>query len=350
MILFSVGLPSRFAELCDLLTLRLAERSLGSVTAGMVNTLDEVARAAIRTDAAHLVAASRQPVVRLQSEIVQTGRPFLVTLGAVHMALHELLQRPGYDLATATREIAGSCAAMLTLAAAPGALVLSSGGDDDRTALAASIASHFGFTLSPGEIDAVAASLETVAEVAEREESGWLDQLGAHEHAMINGALEPYVKYFNGGGELEPIVWEPDLFFATGAATGGAPMSASGPIDITGRARFLIFGPYINMAPGSWSATAVIGFSAETAGLSFLIEIAAGTQLSYARVQPTGEQVIETDLQFTIDDSATQPVEIRIISERAAFDGRLVLGHVRLVPRAGVQNETQQRLIEALRR
>src|SRR4029077_18437806 len=127
MILFSGGLPSRFAELCDALTLRLAERSLGSVTAVMANTLGEVAGAAIRTGAAHLVTSSRQPVVRLQTEIMQAGRPFLVTLGAVHLALHELLQRPGYDLAQATREIAGSCAAMLALAAAPGALVLSNG-------------------------------------------------------------------------------------------------------------------------------------------------------------------------------------------------------------------------------
>ncbi len=126
-------------------------------------------------------------------------------------------------------------------------------------------------------------------------------------------------------------------------------MPANGPIDITGRARFLIFGPYINLAPGPWLATAVVGFSAETAGVSFVIEIVAGTQLGYARVQPTGEQVIETDLQFTIDDSVNQPVEIRIISERAAFDGRLVLGHVRLVPRAAVRDGTHERLIGALR-
>jgi hypothetical protein len=120
------------------------------------------------------------------------------------------------------------------------------------------------------------------------------------------------------------------------------------PTAIPGPARFLIFVPYINLAPGPWFATVVIGFSAETAGVSFVIEIAAGTQLSYTRVQPTGEQVIETELQFTIDSSADQPVEIRIISERAAFDGRLVLGHVKLAPRSGVQNETQQRLIGAL--
>jgi hypothetical protein len=84
--------------------------------------------------------------------------------------------------------------------------------------------------------------------------------------------------------------------------------------------------------------------------MSFVIEATAGAQLSQAIVQPSGEQVIETDLQFTIDESANQPVEIRVISERAAFDGRLVLGHVRLARRTGVRSETQQRLIDALHR
>jgi hypothetical protein len=200
MIMFSAGLPSRFAELCDALTLHLAARSLGSVTAVTVNTVDELASAAIRTDAAHLVAALRRPVVRLQTEIMQAGRPFLVTLGSVHLALQELMQRPGHGLADATREIAGSCAAMLTLAAAPGALVLSSGGGD-LGALAAAIAGHFSFALSAGEIDAVAASVGTAAEEGQWEASPWFDQLGRREQAIINGALEPYVKYFNSSGE-----------------------------------------------------------------------------------------------------------------------------------------------------
>ena len=145
-----------------------------------------------------------------------------------------------------------------------------------RLALATAIARHFGFLLSPGDVAAVARSAGAAAAPEERQESAWLDQLSAREHAIINGALEPYVNYFNGGGELEPIVWEPDLFYTNESTADGSYRPASGPIDITGRARFLIFGPYINLPPGAWSATAVIGFSAETAGLSFVIEIAAG--------------------------------------------------------------------------
>ena len=41
---------------------------------------------------------------------------------------------------------------------------------------------------------------------------------------------------------------------------------------------------------------------------------------------------------------------MRLISERAAFDGRLVLGYVSLAPRLEVRTETHQQLIETLRR
>ena len=58
-----------------------------------------------------------------------------------------------------------------------------------------------------------------------------------------------------------PCMDEPDLFFAN-----DEHFPAIGPIDITGLGRILVFGPYINLTPGPWSATVVIGFSAETAG------------------------------------------------------------------------------------
>jgi hypothetical protein len=348
MIFFSIGLPSRFAELCDALTARLAQHCLGSVALGSFNSFEDIATAAIRSEAAHLVAASRQPVVRLQTEIVGAGRPFLVALGDVRAALWDLLQRPGYDIAAATREIASSSAAMLTLTKAPGALVLPGIHGEDPVNLATAIAGHFGFAVAPDDLAAIAASVAGL-DTGPGEDLTWTDRLSAHEQAVVGGALQPYVTYF-AGGELEPIVWEADLFLISEDQAGAAPRPAVGPVDVTGRARFLVFGPYINLPPGPWSATIVAGFSAETVGNSFVVEIAAGSQLAYERVQPTGEQVIETNLLFTIENSVDQPVEIRIISERAAFDGRVVLGYVSLVPRAGVRTETRQQLIETLHR
>lgn len=343
MIFFSVGLPGRFAECWDALTLRLAEQCLGEVSAGEFRTLDDIARATIKADTLHLVAALRQPVVQLQTEIVQSGRPFLVTLGDVYSAVRELERRSGYDRAAAVREIAGSCAALVTLAAAPAALVLAEGKGNDPLEVAASIAHHFRFPLGDKTVAEVAASMAIDPDglLADSHETG---------DDVVRGALEPYVKFFRTGGELEPIVWEPDLFFATQHADDGSRIPARGAIDITGRARFLIFGPYINLIPGPWVATVSLGYSMETAGMSFFIEITAGMQLAYTRVQPAGEQIIETSLAFTIPPSSNQPVEIRVMSERAAFDGRIALGFVRLAQRPADQSEGEQRLIASLRR
>jgi hypothetical protein len=348
MIFFSIGLPSRFTQLCDALIVRLAEHCLGSVELGSFNSFDDVATAAIRSSAAHFVAVSRQPVVRLQSELVASGRPFVVALGDIRSALHDLMQRPGYDVAAATRELASSCAAMLTLTQAPGALLLPGVHGHDPRRLAAAIAGHFGFPIGGDEIASIAASVSD--EWADPgEDHANTDRLAPGEQAIVNGALQPYVHYF-AGGDLESVVWEPDLFYVADDRPDAPRRPAIGPIDLTGRARFLVFGPYINLPPGPWSATIVAAFSAEAAGYSFIVEVAAGTQLAYERVQPTGEQVIETNLQFAIGNSVDQPVEIRIVIERAAFDGRMALGYVSLVPRAGVRIETQQQLIETLHR
>ena len=60
MILFSIGLPSRFTDLCDAITLQLARRSLGTAEIVGANTLEELAEAVIKTGASNLIAASRQ--------------------------------------------------------------------------------------------------------------------------------------------------------------------------------------------------------------------------------------------------------------------------------------------------
>ena len=115
MILFSIGMPSRFAEWCDALTARLVECSFGTVDRATLDTLEELAVAVLKTRASHLVACSRQPVVQLQTEIVQAQRPFLAAVGDPRAALRRSLRtrglRCGYG---ATRVVASSCAAMLT--------------------------------------------------------------------------------------------------------------------------------------------------------------------------------------------------------------------------------------------
>lgn len=350
MVLFSIGLPSRFAEWCDAMILRLVERRIGAAESVYLNSIDELAGAVLRTRVAHLVVCCRQPVVRLQSEIIASGRPFLVALGDPRAALRDLVERAGYELAPALRVVASSCAAMLTITAAPGALVLSARDAADPAGVAAAIARHFELDADDGDIAAVVEQLAgSPPHGAVAEEDAWWDRFDEEESAMIAGALQPYVAHFD-GAELGPLTWEPGLFYTPDDATPPALGAATGPVDITGRVRHLMFGPYITLSPGSWMGKIVLGFSAEAAGMSFSIEIFAGSQLAFSRLECAGEQVVEVSMPFRIDDAVDQPIQIRIANERAAFDGRAALGYVEVMPQGNVSVETRNRLTDILRR
>ena len=345
MILFSIGMPSRFAEWCDALTGRLAECSLGAVESATLNTLEELAAIVLRTKASHLVACSRQPVVRLQSEIIASQRPYLVAIGDPRSALRNLSERMGQSVPEATRAVASSCAAILRLTRSPGALVMTGDDTADPIAIGSAIAGHFELAATPDQIAAAVRELCEEGPLADQvEDSVWWDGLGDRERAVINGALLPYLP----GADAKPMLWEPELFFINEDPPAPAPVSATRHVDITGRARFLVYGPFINLPPGSWTANIVLGFSAEAAGMSFMVEIFAGHQLCTTRVEPPGEQITEVNLNFVIDHSVDQPVQVRIVNERPAFDGRLALGQITLAPRAAISSETRDRLAAVL--
>src|SRR5438876_184333 len=77
----------------------------------------------------------------------------------------------------------------------------------------------------------------------------WWSSFEEPKRTIAIGALDGYVEHFAGRG-LGKLLWSRDLFFV-----GDDPQqTADGPIDITGRVRNLVFGPYMILPPGSWVA------------------------------------------------------------------------------------------------
>jgi hypothetical protein len=109
-----------------------------------------------------------------------------------------------------------------------------------------------------------------------------------------------------------------------------------------------VYGPFINLPPGPWSASVILGFSPEAAGMTYIVEVFAGTQLTHARVEPEDERIFEANLHFSIDAAIDHPVQIRIHNERPAFDGRLAVGYVTVTPQAGVRGDAQAYLATVL--
>src|SRR5579864_711758 len=213
MIYFSIGLPGRFAEWCDQLVWRLVERHGGSVAAAALNGLEELAGAVIRARASDLVVCCRQPVLRLQSEIVRADLPFVLALGDPRAALRDQIERQGATLADATRAVASSCAMLLTMAQAPHALVLRAEDATDPSEVAVAVARHLAISVEAGELGQLAAAISAPdAGPDAADDDAWSAGLRAREQAIVEGALDPYVGYFGDGG-LQRLVWEPELFF-----------------------------------------------------------------------------------------------------------------------------------------
>jgi hypothetical protein len=349
MIFFSVGLPGYFTEWCDAVISRLAQRALGPVEVVSLNTLEELAQAVIRTGASHFVICSRQPGGGVQTALAQAGRRFIAVLDDPRVALRDLANRPDYDLVAATRAVASSCASMLSYASMPGALVLSGGRHGgDPVAAAMMIPGHLDLDITEAEIQAIVCALRQEGTVPVRgENDAWWDRLEESQRALVNGALGSYVDHF-AGRDLGKITWEKELFYISEEPATQEAVPATRPVDITGRIRFLVYGPYINLPPGSWSASVVMGFSPEAAGMTYIVEVFTSTQLTHTRIDPGNERIVEANLHFSIDAAVDHPVQIRIHNERPAFDGRLALGYVTMTPQANVRSDARAYLTTVL--
>ena len=143
----------------------------------------------------------------------------------------------------------------------------------------------------------------------------------------MEGALGPYRDSF-GGGNMRPVVWARDLF-----ALVSDPAKYPGePIDVSGGARCLIYGPYINIAAGAWNARVVLGFSRAACGYPFLVDACVEQrQIASTRFQvETGGHSFE--INFLLGRKTGSGLEIRIMTLSDAATGRLAFGHVVLRP------------------
>ena len=343
MIFFSIGLPGRFAEWCDLLVSRLAEEALGPTHLIAENNLEEIGLAVVKSQGEHLVIGARQPTAGLLGALATMACGFIVALDDPRAALQNLVLRYGIEWTTATRATASSCASILAYSLLPQALVLRAHEDArDPTATAMAIAGCFGLELDAAKIAACAASLpELSAGGTETGVEAWWNRINPRDREIAAGALMGYVEYFSGQG-LGEIVWSRELFLI-----GDDPQqSAGGVIDLAGEVRNLLFGPYIALPPGVWSSAVSLAVSKDAAGMSFSIEIIAGPRcipLAHATTAPDDQGLCQATLGFTVDSTTDQPIAFRIVNLHSASGGRLVLGEValtaRTAPRAAIPVE-----------
>lgn len=322
MLFFLFGMPGAFADWCESVTADLVRHAFGPAALMGADTLEEIAGNMLETGAAQAVVSSRQPGRRLRAAVAQNRRKVIIALDDPGPALADLMLRGGVEFAAAVQAVASSCAALLDDAAMPGGLVLRRDRDWPwAAAIVGALAEHLQIGLSADEVGELAGhSVSADGVERQAEAAAWWNGLSAADQAIARGAIEPFIRYQE-AGVLPPITWGHALFFH-----GERPHErVSGPVDITGRARCVLCGPDIVLPPGWWSLTLSVTLTRAAAEHEFLVEVIAdeslGAGILRAQQQTTGELTIV----FLLPGTTERPLQLRISTLRAAFDGAVTI-------------------------
>ena len=344
MIFFCLGLPGRFAEWCDAVIARLAQSTGGSAAVQtwpsysemlgfepLPAALNEVAIELIRGAPTHLVLGVRQPDERLRAVLAEADARFIVALDHPRLAVCDMIAVTGAEVGVVTRAVANCCPLMTRFAALPGALSLHADrarADFPGTVFA--IARHIGLDLSEAQIaqaadDIAATELTHALAVGDPSSTAIPDQ----EYRIIDGALSGYAELFSGAGTVGQIVWRRELFvlYVEGFKR------PTGAIDVAGPPRTLIYGPYIHLPPGRWTARVVLGVSPDAARNSFIVDaFADDTQLGHTLLTPARGGVYAAEFEFSTEEASVKGVEVRVLVTNENARGQLALGYVILQP------------------
>ncbi len=103
-----------------------------------------------------------------------------------------------------------------------------------------------------------------------------------------------------------------------------------GPIDLTGPARFIYYGPYFALPRGRWLAELVIEVSDCYSDNQICIDVASGEVLAAVKTKLPAQGVYSCQLAFDIR-TPSNPLEIRLQLLTGAIEGMLMLRSIRLV-------------------
>jgi len=95
-----------------------------------------------------------------------------------------------------------------------------------------------------------------------------------------------------------------------------------GVLDVTGRPRILVWGPYIALPPGMWRAVIRLGFDAAAAKHHFRVDWGSQTACVSEQVSPRTPGVYELQLDWQFEEAA--PAELRLILTEGSFMGTVM--------------------------
>ena len=134
---------------------------------------------------------------------------------------------------------------------------------------------------------------------------------------------EPYACLVDGEA-LATVEW-PASIFSSGDTIGDF---VGGPNELVGPARILVYGPYMHLPTGDWSAYIELELSENDSGNRLKVDVVCGPLISasvIADMPPDGRYCLTIPFRVV---EPLQPVELRFQIESGAIEGRFLLSKV----------------------
>jgi hypothetical protein len=96
---------------------------------------------------------------------------------------------------------------------------------------------------------------------------------------------------------------------------------AVGHLDITGRPRILVYGPYLTIPRGTWRAKVRFAVDTDAARRQFRIDWGTPTDFQSISVHPGSSGVYEAEITYAWNEC--NQAELRLLLMEGAFDGRV---------------------------
>jgi hypothetical protein len=250
-----------------------------------------------------------------------------------------MLER-GIDIRSAIRLAALSFSTLHDLFLADGILLVRRGSRPMSVrGLLRHIAEFYELSLSPEQVEGVVSRLSaahdisaeaTIDELIARSVplakpvGYWAAHAPAVDRELARVVLKPYARLLD-RQPLTTATWPRELFLS--ADQPGVPLS--GPIDMTGPARYLVYGPYMHVARGQWIATLRFAIADNRSGNALVLDVYCGEVLCVGRVDLPESGIYTVDLPFEIEEPRLA-LEVRVAMDRGAIEGWFDLRQVEL--------------------
>lgn len=129
-------------------------------------------------------------------------------------------------------------------------------------------------------------------------------------------ALAAALELFGAGRRSTP--WSCDLFAYRYPSLDGEPPYT---FDLTGRPKFMVFGPYIVMPAGAWHARLKVAFNQAASRYRYRMDWGGEQDFESIDFSPGRAGVFEIELTYHWKDPA--PCELRLLVVEGVFDGQM---------------------------